>query len=119
MGITVSHLRLFILVGNEFIHNLVVWNLRKAETECWKPKPDPLLEAINTFLLGEVEEWCGSATELMEQMPPLETKVKSNFLMRKLNVSTGPLYRKYGIHYEPLPRTSEKKAFRLIKVLED
>ena len=43
-----------------------VWNLRKAETECWKPKPDPLLEAINTFLLGGVEEWCGSASELME-----------------------------------------------------
>ena len=100
----------------EFDREHCIWNLIKAETECWKSEPDPLLEIINDFLSGDRIEWIGSASELMEQITELQNQMKSNVLSRKLNISAGILYRDYGIRYEQLPRTSDKKALRLCRV---
>lgn len=103
----------------EFDREHCIWNLTKAATECWKSEPDPLLEIINDFLSGERKEWIGSASELMDQIAELQNQMKSNVLSRKLNVSAGILYRDYGIRYEQLPRTSDKKALRLCRVKQD
>lgn len=100
----------------EFDREHCIWNLTKAETECWKSEPDPLLELINGFLSGDRTEWIGSASELMEEIAELQNQMKSNVLSRKLNVSAGILYRDYGIRYEQLPRTSDKKALRLCRM---
>lgn len=100
----------------EFDREHCIWNLTKAETECWKSEPDPLLEIINGFLSGDRTEWIGSASELMEEIAELQNQMKSNVLSRKLNVSAGILYRDYGIRYEQLPRTSDKKALRLCRM---
>lgn len=100
----------------EFDREHCIWNLTKAETECWKSEPDPLLELIYDFLSGDRTEWIGSASELMEEIAELQNQMKSNVLSRKLNISAGRLYRDYGIRYEQLPRTSDKKALRLCRV---
>ena len=100
----------------EFDREHCIWNLTKAETECWKSEPDPLLELINGFLSGDRTEWIGSASELIEEIAELQNQMKSNVLSRKLNVSAGILYRDYGIRYEQLPRTSDKKALRLCRM---
>ena len=100
----------------EFDREHCIWNLTKAETECWKSEQDPLLELINGFLSGDRTEWIGSASELMEEIAELQNQMKSNVLSRKLNVSAGILYRDYGIRYEQLPRTSDKKALRLCRM---
>lgn len=100
----------------EFDREHCIWNLTKAKTECWKSEPDPLLELINGFLSGDRTEWIGSASELMEEIAELQNQMKSNVLSRKLNVSAGILYRDYGIRYEQLPRTSDKKALRLCRM---
>ncbi|KIR02744.1 hypothetical protein P261_01559 [Lachnospiraceae bacterium TWA4] len=98
----------------EFDREKCLWNKVKSETECVLIPVEPILEMIATFMEGRSESWRGSASELLEAIPKLD--VKSNVLVRKLNVKAGILYKDYGILYEQLPRTQDKKEFSLTKV---
>lgn len=102
----------------EFNREKCIWNLTKAENEPWKDSPDPLLKAIGNFITEDNPKWVGSASELIEAIQEIQELVKSNTLVRKLNVGVSILYKEYGILYEQLPRTSDKKTFSLTKVIE-
>ena len=52
----------------EFDREQCIWKFQKAETELWKQPPNPLLEAINEFLTEEMQEWEGTATELLKRL---------------------------------------------------
>lgn len=102
----------------EFDREQCIWNLTKAENEPWKDLPDPLMKAIGNFISEDNPKWVGSASELIEAIPKIQELVKSNTLVRKLNVGVSILYKEYGILYEQLLRTSDKKPFSLTKVIE-
>lgn len=89
-----------------------IWKLTKAENEIFKPKADPVLEAIALFLKNE-KHWEGIASELMEAVPILGDLIPANVLTRRLNVNRTNLYKEYGVCYEPMQRTSDRKPFSL------
>ncbi|SFN61565.1 AAA domain-containing protein [Pseudobutyrivibrio sp. UC1225] len=89
-----------------------IWKLTKAENEIFKPKADPVLEAIAIFLKNE-KHWEGIASELMEAVPILGDLIPANVLTRRLNVNRTNLYKEYGVCYEPMQRTSDRKPFSL------
>ena len=64
----------------------------------WKQPPNPLLEAINEFLTEEMQEWEGTATELLKQL--LDMQLSANVLSRRLNVVNSQLLNDYGIFYD-------------------
>jgi RecA-family ATPase len=101
----------------DFDREHCTWNMTNAETELWKAAPDPLLEEIKDFFSGK-DDWTGTASELLEQLPKACSQIKSNVLTRKLNVNVGRLYKEYGICYEPLPRTSDRKLIKLTRKTE-
>ncbi len=84
---------------------------QKAETELWKQPPNPLLEAINEFLTGEMQEWEGTATELLKP----DMQLSANVLSRRLNVVNSQLLNDYGIFYDN-KRGHERKI--ILKRLE-
>ena len=86
--------------------------LTKAENEIFKPKADPVLEAIALFLKNE-KHWEGIASELMTAVPILGDLIPANVLTRRLNVNRTNLYKEYGVCYEPMQRTSDRKPFSL------
>lgn len=90
-----------------------IWKFQKAETELWKQPPNPLLEAINEFLTEEMQEWEGTATELLKQLPDMQ--LSANVLSRKLNVVNSQLLNDYGIFYDN-KRGHERKI--ILKRLE-
>ena len=79
----------------------------------WKQPPNPLLEAINEFLTEEMQEWEGTATELLKQLPDMQ--LSANVLSRKLNVVNSQLLNEYGIFYDN-KRGHERKI--ILKRLE-
>ena len=83
------------------------------ETELWKLPPNPLLEAINEFLTEEMQEWEGTATELLKQLPDMQ--LSANVLSRRLNVVNSQLLNDYGIFYDN-KRGHERKI--ILKRLE-
>ena len=85
--------RLF-LVRNE---ERLVWELERVETELWKEKPDPLLEAIAEKFTTENPVWDGTVSELRDL---LMLDITPNALGMKLNVTAGRLLNEYGILYE-------------------
>jgi len=97
----------------EFDREQCIWKFQKAETELWKQPPNPLLEAINEFLTGEVQEWEGTATELLKQLPDMQ--LSANVLSRRLNVVNSQLLNDYGIFYDN-KRGHERKI--ILKRLE-
>lgn len=97
----------------EFDRERCVWKFKKAETELWKQPPNPLLEAINSFLTGDRPEWTGTATELASQLPDIQ--LQANVLSRKLNVVNSQLLNDYGIFYDN-KRGHERKI--ILKRLE-
>ena len=97
----------------EFNREKCIWKFQKAETELWKQPPNPLLEAINEFLTEEVQEWEGTATELLKQLPDMQ--LSANVLSRKLNVMNSQLLNDYGIFYDN-KRGHERKI--ILKRLE-
>ncbi len=97
----------------EFDRERCIWKFQKAETELWKQPPNPLLEAINEFLTGEVQEWEGTATELLKQLPDMQ--LSANVLSRRLNVVNSQLLNDYGIFYDN-KRGHERKI--ILKRLE-
>ena len=82
----------------EFDREQCIWKFQKAETELWKQPPNPLLEAINEFLTEEMQEWEGTATELLKQLPDMH--LSANVLSRRLNVVNSQLLNDYGIFYD-------------------
>ncbi|MBS6396289.1 MAG: AAA family ATPase [Clostridiales bacterium] len=97
----------------EFDRERCVWKFKKAETELWKQPPNPLLEAINSFLTEDRPEWTGTATELASQLPDIQ--LQANVLSRKLNVVNSQLLNDYGIFYDN-KRGHERKI--ILKRLE-
>ena len=83
------------------------------ETELWKQPPNPLLEAINELLTEDRQEWEGTATELLKQLPDMQLSV--NVLSRKLNIVNSQLLNEYGIFYDN-KRGHERKI--ILKRLE-
>ena len=75
----------------------LVWMLDHAETELWKEKPDPIIEAVVRIINTENPRWTGSPTELVEK---LGIALKANVLTTKLNINAGRLLNEYGIRYE-------------------
>ena len=82
----------------EFDRERCVWKFNKAEMELWKQPPNPLLEAISSFLTEDRPEWTGTATELAGQLPDIQ--LQANVLSRKLNVVNSQLLNDYGIFYD-------------------
>jgi len=75
----------------------LVWILDHAETELWKEKLDPIIEAVVKMINAENPRWTGSPTELVEK---LGVDLKANALTTKLNINAGRLLNEYGIRYE-------------------
>lgn len=80
-----------------FNRQVCLWELTKAETELWKEPIDPVLEVLVNFMENQ-QEWSGTATDLLEQLPKLT--MQPNVLTRKLNISMERLYVDYHISYE-------------------
>ena len=109
----------------EFDREKCIWKFQKAETELWKQPPNPLLEAINELLTEEMQEWEGTATELLKQLPDMQLSanvlsrklnvVNSQLLNEKLNVVNSQLLNDYGIFYDN-KRGHERKI--ILKRLE-
>ena len=97
----------------EFDRERCVWKFKKAETELWKQPPNPLLEAINAFLTEDRQEWEGTATELVNQLPDMQ--LQANVLSRRLNTVNSQLLNDYGIFYDN-KRGHERKI--ILKRLE-
>ena len=97
----------------EFDRERCVWKFQKAETELWKQPPNPLLEVINEFLTEDRQEWEGTATELLKQLPDMQ--LSANVLSRRLNVVNSQLLNDYGIFYDN-KRGHERKI--ILKRLE-
>ena len=97
----------------EFDREKCIWKFQKAETELWKQPPNPLLEAINEFLTEDRQEWEGTATELLKELPDMQ--LSANVLSRKLNVVNSQLLNDYGIFYDN-KRGHERKI--ILKRLE-
>ena len=74
----------------------LVWNLDKAEMETFKPKPDPVIEAVAGFITDENPAWHGTATELVEV---LHLEISPNTLTMRLNINASRLLNEYGIQY--------------------
>ena len=75
----------------------LTWMLDRVETELWIEPPDPVLEAVSTFITAERPSWAGTATELAEA---LKLDMKPNALAMRLNVRAGRLSAEYHIRYE-------------------
>ena len=75
----------------------LIWELEKVETELWREKPDPLLEAIAEKVTTENPVWDGTASELRDY---LGLDITPNALGMKLNVTAGRLLNEYNILYE-------------------
>ena len=97
----------------KFDREQCIWKFQKAETELWKQPPNPLLEAINEFLTEEMQEWEGTATELLKHLPDMQ--LSANVLSRRLNVVNSQLLNDYGIFYDN-KRGHERKI--ILKRLE-
>lgn len=75
----------------------LIWNLDHAETELWRARPDPLLEAVAKLLTADAPEWRGSATELIDA---IHMPIQPNALTKKLNVLAGRLLQEFSVKYE-------------------
>lgn len=92
---------------------------RNKETLCWElsgekspeytEPPEPVLEAIGSFINADNLIWEGTATELIEK---LELDIKPNALSLKLNVNAGKLYNLYFVQYTN-KRTHKAKLIQL------
>ncbi|MGN1100979.1 MAG: AAA family ATPase [Huintestinicola sp.] len=79
---------------------------RNKETLCWElcgeksseytESPEPVLEAIGSFINADNPSWEGTATELIKK---LELDIKPNALSLKLNINAGKLYNLYFVQY--------------------
>ena len=76
--------RLFLIRNDERL----VWELERVETELWKEKPDPLLEAIADKITAENPIWDGSISDFMDL---IEMDITPIQLGMKLNVTAGRL----------------------------
>ncbi len=75
----------------------LIWELEKVETELWREKPDPLLEAIAEKVTAENPVWDGTVSDLRDF---LEVDISPIQLGMKLNVTAGRLLNEYNILYE-------------------
>ena len=73
------------------------WELIETETTPYQDPPDPLPEAIGQLVTEEHPEWCGTATELAQQLQ--DEVFAPNWIKRRLNVKHDLLLQKYGIRY--------------------
>ena len=72
------------------------WDLEKAERETFKPKPEPVIDAIVGFITRDNPSWTGSPTELVEA---LSLEMKPNTLTMKLNINASRLLNEHDIEY--------------------
>lgn len=100
----------------EFDRERCVWKFKKAETELWKQPPNPLLEAINVFLTEDRQEWEGTATELVKQLPDIQ--LQANVLSRRLNTVNSQLLNDYGIFYDNKRGHERKIILKRLEVKE-
>ena len=98
--------RLFLIRNDERL----VWELERVETELWKEKPDPLLEAIADKITAENPIWDGSIPDFMDL---IEMDITPIQLGMKLNVTAGRLLNEYGILYESR-RTHAGRRIRFV-----
>lgn len=100
----------------EFDRERCVWKFKKTETELWKQPPNPLLEAINAFLIEDRQEWEGTATELVKQLPDIQ--LQANVLSRRLNTVNSQLLNDYGIFYDNKRGHERKIILRRLEAKE-
>ena len=100
----------------EFDRERCVWKFKRAETELWKQPPNPLLEAINVFLTEDRQEWEGTATELVKQLPDIQ--LQANVLSRRLNTVNSQLLNDYGIFYDNKRGHERKIILKRLEVKE-
>ena len=98
--------RLFLIRYDERL----VWELERVETELWKEKPDPLLEAIADKITAENPIWDGSISDFRDL---IEMDITPIQLGMKLNVTAGRLLNEYGILYESR-RTHAGRRIRFV-----
>ena len=72
-----------------------------------------LFRSINAFLTEDRQEWEGTATELVNQLPDMQ--LQANVLSRRLNTVNSQLLNDYGIFYDN-KRGHERKI--ILKRLE-
>ena len=82
----------------EFDRDRFIWSMVEAETELWKPQPEPLLDAVAMIVSEDTPEWFGSPSELADRL--LGWSIHPNSLTRRLNVNADRLLAEYGIRYE-------------------
>ena len=76
--------------------NTLQWLLDHAETQLWIEPPEPVLEAVASFITSDQPNWSGTATELLEA---LHLDMKANQLSTKLNVNAKRLLADHNILY--------------------
>ena len=91
------------LVRNE---ETLAWELEMVETQLWQEPPEPVLEAVASFLSSCGGKWRGSPTELQQA---LGMDIKANTLTLKLNVNASRLLREYGISYRNIRKHDGRK----------
>lgn len=72
------------------------WELNGEKSPAYTEPPEPVLEAIGSFINADNPNWDGTATELIEK---LELDIKPNALSLKLNVNAGKLYNLFFVQY--------------------
>lgn len=86
----------------------LTWELVHKETELWKAPPDPVLEAVQNFVLSN-GNWEGSPSQLAAL---LALDMKPNKLSQHLNIHAARLQNEYGTRYES-SRTHAGRSIRL------
>lgn len=86
----------------EFDRNSKRWALVGSVDDEEVEPPDPLLLAISEFI-GNVGNWKGTATELLEHLKGINGKIQNppNALARYLNANSKQLRERYGVEYAP------------------
>lgn len=82
--------------SHRFHSETLRWLLDHAETQLWIEPPEPVLQAVSSFVTAEHPSWTGSPTELLEA---LQLDMKANQLSTKLNVNARRLLSEHGIRY--------------------
>lgn len=83
----------YILTRNK---ETLCWDFKRERSPDYTEPPEPVIEAIGSFINADNPTWEGTATELIEQ---LSLDIKPNALSLKLNVNASKLYTLYFVQY--------------------
>ena len=96
----------YILTRNK---ETLCWDFKRERSPDYTEPPEPVIEAIGSFINADNPTWERTATELIEQ---LSLDIKPNALSLKLNVNAGKLYTLYFVQYSN-KRTHKSKLIQL------